>query len=164
MEIPSTATLGTLLRHLIEVLDGAVEESYKQSGLDYRPRYTPIIRALIKLGSTSMQSISVSAGITHSAVSQTVAQMLKKGLVSINPGDDLRERIVALTPLAGSIIPELKRHWEATESATGALEKELPMPLSALIRETLTALDHLPFPERIRQSALILEDKNRKNK
>jgi DNA-binding MarR family transcriptional regulator len=164
MDIPSTATLGTLLRHLIEVLDGAVEESYKQSGLDYRPRYTPVVRALIKLGPTSIRAISVSAGITHSAVSQTVSQMLKKGLVSLKPGADMRERIVTLTPLAAAIIPALKRHWAATEMAAQILEKELSMPLSTILRETLAALDQLSFPERIKQSSLILENKNRKKK
>jgi DNA-binding MarR family transcriptional regulator len=162
MEMPVTATLGTLLRHLIEVLDGAVEESYIRSGLDYRPRYTPIVRALIELGPASMRAISVYAGITHSAVSQTVSQMVKKELVFLKPGEDMREKIVSLTPRAESMIPALKHHWAATEMAARALEKELPMPLSSLVRETLTALDRKSFPERIGKASEALENKNKK--
>ena len=39
--------LGTQLRHLLELLDGAVEEAYALAGMRYRPRYTPVMRALI---------------------------------------------------------------------------------------------------------------------
>ena len=35
------STQGTQLRHLIELLDGAVGAAYEAAGLDYRPRYTP---------------------------------------------------------------------------------------------------------------------------
>src|SRR5690348_5551166 len=109
MALPPTATLGTLLRHLIELLDGAVEQAYAGLALDYRPRYTPVVRALLELGPASLRAISLRAGITHSAVSQTVAQMKKHGLVRYRPGRDARERIVALTPAAEAIVPALKQ-------------------------------------------------------
>ena len=32
--------LGTQLRHLIELLDGAVQQAYVDAGLNYRPRYS----------------------------------------------------------------------------------------------------------------------------
>lgn len=142
-------TLGTLLRHLIEKLDGAVEESYVQSGLDYRPRYTPVVRALIASGPASIRAISRSAGITHSAVSQTVAQMMDRGLVKFEPGGDARERIVALTPAAKAMIPKLQQHWQATNAAAAALDTELSMPLSQLLREAIDALDRRSFAQRI---------------
>jgi DNA-binding MarR family transcriptional regulator len=142
-------TLGTLLRHLIEKLDGAVEESYSQSGLDYRPRYTPIMRALIESGPASIRAISRGAGITHSAVSQTVAQMMERGLVRFEAGGDARERIVALTPAAEAMIPKLQQHWRATNAAADALDTELSMPLSQLLREAIEALDRRSFGQRI---------------
>jgi DNA-binding MarR family transcriptional regulator len=146
-------TLGTLLRHLIEKLDGAVEESYVDSGLDYRPRYTPVVRALIESGPASIRSISRSAGITHSAVSQTVAQMMERGLVRFEAGGDARERIVALTPAAKAMIPKLQQHWRATNAAADALDTELSMPLSKLLREAIEALDRRSFAQRIGSAA-----------
>lgn len=146
-------TLGTLLRHLIEKLDGAVEQSYAQSGLDYRPRYTPVVRALMESGPASIRSISRSAGITHSAVSQTVAQMMERGLVRFEPGSDARERIVALTLAAQSMIPKLQQHWYATNAAAQMLDSELSMPLSDLLREAIDALDRAPFGQRIAAAA-----------
>lgn len=150
---PSDATLGTLLRHLNEILDGAVEQAYARAGLAYRPRYTPVMRALLALDSASIKVIAQRSGITHSAVSQTVSQMAKEGLVALRPGSDARERIVALTPAARSMIPALERHWAATEAATRTLEAELPMPLTALVRDAIAALEREPFPERIERAA-----------
>jgi hypothetical protein len=46
---PVNQTLGTQLRHLIDMLDGAVAAGYHDLGLSYRPRYTPIVRALMSL-------------------------------------------------------------------------------------------------------------------
>lgn len=160
----SNATLGTLLRHLIEKLDGAVEQSYAESGLDYRPRYTPIVRALMELGPASIRSISRSAGVTHSAASQTVSQMIEKGLLHFEPGSDARERIVAFTPTAEKLIPKLQEHWNATNAAAERLDSELSMPLSALLREAIEALDRAPFSARIQAETKSKPAKTRKTR
>jgi len=149
----SSATLGTLLRHLIELLDGAVEQSYVEAGLDYRPRYTPVVRALMESGSASIRTISRNAGITHSAVSQTVAQMIERGLARFESSGDARERIVALTPAAQAILPKLLEQWRATDAAATKLDTELSMPLSTLLREAIDALEHKPFADRIQIAA-----------
>lgn len=156
------ATLGTLLRHLIEKLDGAVEQSYVESGLDYRPRYTPIVRALLESGPASIRTISRSAGVTHSAASQTVAQMMEKGLVRYEPGSDARERIVALTAAAHAMIPAIQQHWNATNAAAEKLDSELSMPLSDLLREAIAALDRKPFSKRIQAATKRKRTKSRK--
>jgi DNA-binding MarR family transcriptional regulator len=146
-------TLGTLLRHLIELVDGAVEQAYRRAGLTYRPRYTPIVRALMALGPASIRTISQRAGITHSAVSQTVSQMAKDGLVRLKPGTDGRERIIALTPQAQAMLPALERQWAATNAATHQLDQELSASLSETVREAIAALDRHSFAQRIEQAA-----------
>jgi len=142
-------TLGTLLRHLIDLLDGAVEQQYVLSGLAYRPRYTPVVRTLDKLGPASIRAIAQHAGLTHSAVSQTVAQMARQGLVRKRPGSDAREQIIALTPAARAMLPALQRHWTKTNAAAHALDDELTMPLSDLLVEAIAALDRSSFARRI---------------
>lgn len=154
MPAAPNATLGTLLRHLIEKLDGAVEQSYTQAGLDYRARYTPVVRALMESGPASIRSISRSAGITHSAASQTVAQMVERGLLEFQAGSDARERIVTLTPAAKAMIPKLQQHWSATNDAAAMLDSELSMPLSKLLREAIAALDRASFAQRIETAAV----------
>jgi len=147
------ATLGTQLRHLLELLDGAVEQAYEDAGLDYRPRYTPVMRAVIELGAPSIRTIAQRAGITHSAVSQTVAQMAECGLVKLAPGSDARERIVMLSAAGKALVPELERRWAATNEAARALDAELSQPLSAVVQEAIAALERRPFAERIRHAA-----------
>jgi DNA-binding MarR family transcriptional regulator len=151
--VTDTKTLGTLLRHLVELLDGAVEEAYVEAGLDYRPRYTPVMRALLALGPTSIRAISLHAGTTHSAASQTVAQMAREGLVELRPGTDARERIVALTPRARGMLPALKRQWARINVAAKRLDRELSTPLSPLLAEAIAALAREPFARRIRRTA-----------
>ncbi|HLJ91494.1 MAG TPA: MarR family transcriptional regulator [Candidatus Angelobacter sp.] len=146
-------TLGTLLRHLIDILDGAVEQSYARSGLDYRPRFTAIVRSLIELGPSSIRTISRRAGVTHSAVSQTVSQMASQGLVKLKASGDARERIVSLTSKAEAMIPTLEEHWAATNAAAQALDAELAMPLTELVSEAIQALERRPFLERIDRAA-----------
>lgn len=151
------ATLGTLLRHLIETLDGAVEQSYADAGLDYRPRYTPVMRALMASGPAAIQAIAQQAGITHSAASQTVAQMTKRGLVHRRPGGDARQRIVALTPRGRRMLPALQARWAATKAAADLLDAELPMPLTQLCRDALAALQRTSFSQRLAAAAAKLQ-------
>ena len=145
--------LGTLLRHLVELLDGAVEQAYLQAGLTYRPRYTPVVRALVALGPSSIRTIAGHAGTTHSAASQTVAQMAKDGLVQSRPGDDARERIVQLTPKARRMLPALRRQWAIIDTAARRLERELSVPLSKVAQEAVQALAREGFLDRIERAA-----------
>lgn len=142
-------THGVLLRRLIDHLDGAVEGAYAAAGLDYRPRFTPIVRALLDGGPASMRGLSAQTGVTHSAVSQTVAQMAKRGWVSLESGRDGRERIVTLTPFARQRLPELERCWAATEAASRSLDAEIGQPLSDVLIRALDALDRQPLADRL---------------
>ena len=142
-------TLGTLLRHLIELLDGAVEQTYKDAQLDYRPRYTPVLRALIATGSASIKELAAQAGLTHSAASQTVAEMRRAGLVDVERGTDKRRQVVSLTNRATAMIPTLETIWQVVNEAAEELDDELDYPLSQLVEEAIAALERHPFGERI---------------
>jgi DNA-binding MarR family transcriptional regulator len=140
---------GPLLRHLAGMLERAVEQSYADAGLDYRLRYMPVVRALRELGPSSLRTISRHAGITHSAVSQTVGQMKRRGLVKFHASEDARERIVTLTAKMEAMLPALEHHRSAAQAAERALNKELSMPLPALLREAIAALERQPLAQRI---------------
>ncbi|GAA0301686.1 helix-turn-helix domain-containing protein [Sphingomonas oligophenolica] len=142
--------LGTLLRNLIDRLDGDVEQRYRDDGLNFRPRFAPVVRALAALGPTSIAAIARHEGMRHSAVSQTVAQMQGQGLVHLAQGADGRERIVGPTPALTAILPRIERHWAATSAAAAGLEAELPNPLAATLQAAIEALDQRSFAERAR--------------
>ena len=137
------------MRALIERLDTEVEAAYAAANLDWKPRFTPVLRAITALGPTSLKAIAEVAGVSHSAVSQTVSQMVRDGLVTLAPGADARERIVVPTPKVEAMIPALERQWAATNAAADQLDAELSVPLSPLLKEAMAALDRKPFGERI---------------
>ena len=137
------------MRNLIERLDTEVEAAYAAAALDWKPRFTPVLRAIRTSGPTSIKAIAGVAGVSHSAVSQTVSQMVRDGLVTLAPGADARERIVVLTPKVEAMIPALERQWAATNAAADQLDAELSVPLSRLLKEAIAALDRKPFGERI---------------
>jgi len=145
-------TLGVLLRRLLEHLDGAVEEAYATAGLDYRPRYTPVVLALREQGPSPIRAIAERTGVSHSATSQTVSQMTRQGLVKLKAGDDGRERIVELTAASKRLLPQLEQHWAATAKAAKSLEKDIATPLAAVLSDALSALERKSFASRIHEA------------
>ena len=142
--------LGTLLRHLIELLDGDVEQAYRDLGLPYRPRFTPVVRALMESEPRSIRDIADHSGLTHSAVSQTVAEMSRAGLVSLVwDKADGRARLARLTERCRGMLPRLKRQWDATNSAADGLDQELSGSLREVVTEAIAALERSPFRKRI---------------
>ena len=147
---PDPTALGTLLRHTLELLDGDVADVYRELGLpDYRPRFSPVLRALVAHGPMSIRDLAHSTGVTHSAASQTVAQLARCALVTLEPGTDARHRIVHLTERAHALLPTIEAEWAATAAAIRELDAELPMPLGDLLTQVVRALRHRPLRQRI---------------
>jgi DNA-binding MarR family transcriptional regulator len=101
----------------------------------------------------SIRDIATATGVTHSAASQTVAKMIRAGLVTTSPGTDARTRAVSLTPLAQNLLPTLAVEYAATADAASALEAELSMPLSTLLDEVFEALERRPMRDRVADAA-----------
>ena len=144
--------LGTQLRHLIELLDGAVQQAYVDAGLDYRPRYTPVMRALAQQQSATIGQLAELAGITQPAATQTVALMKKEGLLVVAAGGDGRQRVVRLSPQGEAMLPHLQACWKATKRAADSLDAELEFPLSESLEQAIAALGKRPFGDRIRDA------------
>jgi DNA-binding MarR family transcriptional regulator len=159
MDEPLVLGLGTRLRHVLEVLDGDAAQVYADLGLaDYRPRFSPVVRALVILGPSPIRDIARAIGVTHSAASQTVAQMTRSGLVRLEPGADARQRIVHLTERATSLLPVIDAEWTATGAAAAELDAELPVPLGDMLAAVLRAVERRPMRERIADAARVLGD------
>jgi len=146
-------TLGTTLRHLIELLDGGVEQVYVDFDLDYKPRFTPIVRTLSKNGTGTISELAKEAGITQPAATQTVQAMLKKGLVVVSVSErDSRQKVVTLSNKGKAMISQLEQCWQATAMAAESLDNELQTSLSTLAEEAIVALEKKPFKARIKNA------------
>ncbi|MFI8889060.1 MarR family winged helix-turn-helix transcriptional regulator [Streptomyces paradoxus] len=148
---PDPVAVGTLLRHVLELLDGDVAAFYEEQGLpEYRPRFSPVVRALVAEGPLSVRDLAEAIGVTHSAASQTAAQMARAGLVTHTPDPlDARRRLVGLTAEARALLPRIEAEWEATTAAMAQLDAELSMPLGELLAEVAQAVGRRPFRERV---------------
>lgn len=156
---PLVAGLGTRLRHMLELLDGDVAKVYADLGLpDYRPRFSPIVRALVALGPSSIRDLARVTGVTHSAASQSVAQMSRCGLVALEPGTDARQRIVSLTGRTRSLLPVIDAEWAATEAAMAELNAELPVSLNEILAAVLRAVQRRTMRDRIADAARAIGD------
>jgi len=159
MDEPLVIGLGTQLRNVLDLLDGDVARVYADLGLaDYRPRFSPVVRALVILGPSPIRDIARAIGVTHSAASQTVAQMTRSGLVRLESGSDARQRIVQLTERAAALRPVIDAEWAATNAAAAGLDAELPVPLSEMLAAVLRAVERRPMRERIADAARTLGD------
>ena len=146
--------LGTRLRRLIELLDGGVSAAHDYPAIDYRPRYTPVMQVLAGGTTRTIGEIAQAAGLTQPAATQTVAVMVRAGLVRVAASrEDARRRAVRLTPAGLRLLPRLQAAWEATRLAAEALDAELAHPLSAAVDDALAALDAKPFAHRIAEAA-----------
>ncbi|MFC0133521.1 MarR family transcriptional regulator [Massilia eurypsychrophila] len=150
-------SLGTQLRHLIELLDGAVGAAYEEAGLTYRPRYTPVMRALMQNEPATIGHIATAAGITQPAATQTIALMVKQGLVTTEAGvPDGRQKLIRLSPQGRELLPKLQQCWQATAAAAASLEAECA--LSSTIEAAIEALAARPYGERIRAARAVMVD------
>ncbi|RQW82890.1 MarR family winged helix-turn-helix transcriptional regulator, partial [Micromonospora globispora] len=152
---PDREALGTLLRHVLELLDGDVATVYADLDLaEYRPRFSPLVRVLVADGPLPIRDLATRVGVTHSAASQTVAQMSRAGLVTLRPGADARQRIVALTDRAYGLLPVIEAERAATTTAMRDLDAELPVPLADELYAVLAALRRRPLRDRIAGTGL----------
>lgn len=141
------------MRHLIDLLDGAVSTAYEEAGIAYRPRYTPVMRALEGGEPHTVSQIAEAAGITQPAATQTVALMMKEGLLEASPGvRDARQKVVRLSAFGQQLLPQLRVCWQATRAAADSLDGDMPHPLSEALAAAIAALQTTPFGERIRSA------------
>lgn len=147
---------GELLRYVGELVDQGAEAHYRAAGLEYRPRFTPVLRA-ISAGARTVTDITAHSYLTQGAISQTVKLLQDQGLVARHSMQDGRMNGVHLTPRGEDLLAILESHWEAIFSAVEALEQEIGHPLLSVLADAARALEQQGFAERLRTAATKLD-------
>ena len=93
--------LGTRLRCLLADLDGAVQAEYDRRGAAFRPKYHPVVRRLLARPAESTGALAASAGVSQPAMTQTLREMTRAGLVAVAPGVHVQPGCGAARPGAG---------------------------------------------------------------
>jgi DNA-binding MarR family transcriptional regulator len=143
--------LGELLRYVGELVEQGSEERYRALDLDYRARYTPVMRALAA-GVETVTEIVARSHLTQGAISQSVSLMSKDGLIGHHPLDDGRKNGIHLTAKGRDLLARLEPHWGVIFRAIGTLEGEIGHPLLQALEETASALKRKSFADRLREA------------
>ncbi|WP_444997563.1 MarR family winged helix-turn-helix transcriptional regulator [Aliikangiella sp. IMCC44359] len=143
-------TFGTQLRHLIEMMDGSLNQVYEKLGYEYRSRYTPVIKALIQHEELSISEIAAYGGITQPAATQTVNIMAREGIIlAFQSKIDARQKQIKLSEKGKALYQSIQTIWKAVDEATTELEKTIGYPLSEIAEKAIIALEERPFYESI---------------
>ncbi|MGW0249042.1 methyltransferase domain-containing protein [Nocardia goodfellowii] len=142
--------LGELLRYVGELVDSGAKEVYGSLGLSYRPRYTPVLRAM-SLGAGTVTEITEITHVTQGAISQTIGLMAADGLVVRERLPDGRKSDIQLTADGRELVELLKPHWENTFAAIAGLESEIGFPLRQALGDAAAALERTGFAARLEQ-------------
>lgn len=140
--------LGELLRYVSELVEQGAEEHYRTMNLNYRARYTPVLRAL-QGGAQTVTDITTRTYLTQSAISQTVALLESDGLITRHTVSDGRKSGIQLTVVGRELVAKLEAHWAATFAAIAHLEEEIGHPLQQALERTAKALENRGFSARI---------------
>ncbi|MFU0921938.1 MarR family winged helix-turn-helix transcriptional regulator [Kluyvera sichuanensis] len=140
--------LGELLRYTAELIDSGSEAAYREMSLNYRPRYTPVLRALAA-GAMTVTDITAMTHLTQGAVSQSVSLMEQDGILRRGPLEDGRKSGLHLTNSGEVLVSQLKSHWQTLFTAIHQLEKEVGWPLLQVLEQTAKALEEKDFAQRI---------------
>ena len=140
--------LGELLRYVSELVELGAEEHYQQMGMNYRARYTPVLRA-IRSGARTVTEITARTHLTQGAISQTVGQMEADALITRQRAEDGRKSVLQLTPSAKRLVSKLNAHWAATFAAIEQLESEIGHPLRRVLEDAARALEAQGLAQRL---------------
>jgi len=145
-----SAAFGTRLRRLSERMDRDVRELYRLNDVDFEPSWFPVFVALSDLGPMSVGDLATRMRITHAAVSQIRAKLLKAGLVRVRADTaDQRRQMLQLTEKGRALVNRLRPLWAAITQATEQLCRASAPRLLAQLTAIDTALDQRSLLDRV---------------
>lgn len=154
----SHSGLGELLRYITDLVDTGSEKVYSEMAIHYRPRYTPVLRAIVA-GADTVTAITARTFVTQGAISQSVAMMEKEGILTKQIQADGRKSTLILTQKGQHLSALLAAHWQTLFLAISQLEQEIGHPLIAVLEKSARALETVSFDERIRRAGADKDDR-----
>mgnify|MGYP004710373301 FL=1 len=159
MSIRLSPGLGELLRHVSDLVDQGALRHYQQLGLPYRPRYTPVLRALCD-GAITVSDITDRTRLTQGAVSQTISLMAADGIIERRRLGDGRKSALVITAHGRKLLMVLEPHWKHTFAAIDQLEQEIGHPLRTALDAAAQALEQRDFATRLLETRQVSGDRS----
>lgn len=143
--------LSTRLQRLSEQLrkDGAL--LYKEYGIDFEPKWFPVIYTLYHKEVLSVVEIANEIGYTHPSTISLLKELEKQNLIkSKKDKADERKRLLQLTPKGQELIEKMKPVWTVMSTILSEIADNQNNLLQA-INEAENKLVHQSFLQRALQ-------------
>lgn len=143
--------ISTRLQRLSEQLrkDGAL--FYKSYGIDFEPKWFPVVYTLYHKEVLSVVEIANEIGYTHPSTISLLKELEKQKLIrSKKDKVDERKRLILLTPKGQELIEKMKPVWEVMSSVLKEIADNENNLLKA-INEAENKIMHQSFLQRALQ-------------
>lgn len=152
-------TLGTRFKRLAERLQSQAQVMIEEAGIDIPAAYHPMLAALDRLGPLSVGELAQAVGVSQPAVSRTVEQLVRDGLVAAEPtGEDRRVRPISLTKQGVQLVALAKRTaWVQIEAAV----KDACGQGARSLLDQVSALEEALAEAPLRRRAVVTRGKRR---
>lgn len=141
--------LGSRLRRISDYYLAEINRVYQQLSLEFEASWFPVFFLLSENSPLSIREISTKMEVSHSAASQLISQLKKKGLVVSEPSKvDARRQDVQLSTQGRQLLSEVLPVWSGISTAMADLESpcgetslldHLTLLETALEKEALSA-------------------------
>ena len=121
-----------------------------------QPGQFPLVAALDRYGSMSVNDASRALGISQPATTRAVSEAIKVGLVASGHSEtDKRYRELSLTPLGQECVAEMKRSmWPRVASAARQITQGMAAEFLSCIEEIEQRLSQKSMLDRVRGNTL----------
>lgn len=144
--------LGSRLRRVSEYFIAEINKVYQHHGIQFEAGWFPLFYLLASKGQQTIKALADTLSVSHSASSQLISQLRKKGLIEISRSDtDGRMQLVSLTEKGQQLFRELEPLWDMVR---GAIQDMMDRnPQIAPLLSSITSLEHefeqTPLSQRI---------------
>jgi DNA-binding MarR family transcriptional regulator len=146
---------GSRLRRLSEYFLMEVNKVYEQAGIAFDASWFPVFYILSRQQNIPLIDIAEQLEVSHSAISQLITNLKKKGLVNTAPcPDDGRRQLDMLTDKGEDLLQQVQPIWEAITTAMQELTEENKQSKQLLeaIRQVESAVQGTSLSARIQAS------------
>lgn len=151
------AAIGARLRRLSERLDREAGGVYAALGVRFEQRWFGLLNQLKMNGPMSVGDIAAALGVTHVAVSQTRAALLRNKLVVVGTDPaDARRNVLRLSAAGQRLADQLSGTWQLLNVVGLELDREAGGFVAAVERLE-HALDRRGVVERVERLRIAKE-------
>jgi len=140
--------LSTRMQRLSDQIRKDGLQIYKANGIDFEPKWFPVIYSLHKKNTMSVVEIAAEIGYSHPSTISLLKELEKKKLIrSKKDKTDERKRLLVLTEKGATLVTEMQPVWKVMVEALNSLT-ETTNNLMKAIEEVEEKMEQQSFYQR----------------